>query len=182
MASNGGSYLAAHIRGRAIFGEFIEFIARAKGEKESPALRDIDLMSDYKLARNLYIFDVHKGEPTFWIRFVGNNICEFFGFDTTNRYLESLKFDENFDETIVGDQTIVQGKAPAAFMNYIAFDEPRLTKFKKGRQFVMIRLAFPLLDDQGDVVNIVGAMDFVDVEAAPAERFVQLPLSAIIED
>lgn len=179
IQSDGERYLAARITGLPVFTEFAAFMARVKHETPNPALRDIDLMSEYRLARNIYIFDIHEGTPTFWIRYVGKSICNFFGFDTTGRYLESLDFVENFEETVAGYRTIVREKAPYAFLNYIAFEEERLSEFKKGHQFVMIRLSFPITDTEGRVVNIVGAMDFIDVEEAPRERFVQLPYAAI---
>lgn len=181
MYSEGEKYLAERIRELSVFREFAGFVKRAAGDKSTPELRDLDLMSEYQLARNIYIFDVLKDTPSLWIRYVGTNICDFFGFDTTGRFMENLNFEENFDQTIAGYRTVAREKAPYAFLNYISFQEPKLTALKKDRLFVMIRLAFPLVDAQGDVVNIVGAMDFIDVEVAPKERFVQLPFSEIAD-
>jgi len=181
MDGEGQEYLTAQITERPLFVDFYDFFKRMKGENESPALCDIDLMSEYRLARNIYILDIRQGTPTLWIRFVGANICDFFGFDTTGRFLESLNFEENFDKTIAGYKTIVREKAPYAFLNYISFQEPGLSAYKEERQFVMIRLAFPIIGDQGEVENVIGAMDFIDVEVAPYERFIQLPFQAITE-
>ncbi len=182
MDSEGKEFLAAQISELPVFREFTSFFDRTRSGKASPVLRDFDLMSEYRLARNMYIFDIHEGTPTFWIRYTGMHICDFFGFDSTGRFLENLNFEENFDETIAGYHTVVREKSPYAFLNYIAFHEARLNEYKKGQQFVMIRLSFPLLDSNGDVVNIVGAMDFLDIGAAPKERFVQLPFADIPRD
>jgi len=177
MLTPAEDFLARQVRETALFTDFTTFIDRIRGERPSPRLQDVDLMSEYVLARNMYIFDVLPGDPAFKIRFVGSAICNFFGFDPTGRFLEGLDFVESFDATIAGYHTIVREREPHAFLNHIAFHEPRLDHYKKGQNFVMIRLAFPLVDDDGAVGNIVGIMDFLDPADAPEDRFVQLPYS-----
>jgi len=120
MLTPAEDFLARQVRETALFTDFTTFIDRIRGERPSPRLQDVDLMSEYVLARNMYIFDVLPGDPAFKIRFVGSAICNFFGFDPTGRFLEGLDFVESFDATIAGYHTIVREREPHAFLNHIA--------------------------------------------------------------
>lgn len=175
------AYLARQIRENPIFQAFVAFIDRA-GDRRDPRLGDIDLMSEYGLARNIYIFDIVEDTPEFLIRYVGSAICDFFGFDPTRRHLENLDFVESFDETIAGYRAVVRDRRPYVFLNHIAFQEERISAYRRGRHFVMLRLAFPLFDGEGRVDHIIGAMDFLDPEDSPGERFVGMPYAGTAAD
>ncbi len=136
-------------------------------------------MSDYKLARNIYILDVHQGTPTFKVRYAGTEICKMLGFEPTGKFLEELKFLEDLNEIKSGYEKIVRERIPYVFLNPITFDEPKMSPFKKGQNFVMARLAFPLLDDDQRIGHIIGVMDFPPNDNFSLKRFFALPYSVI---
>ncbi len=168
--------IARRVLERDLFQRFTAFIDKSKGENTFPKRQDIDLMSEYRLARNIYIFDVRETPPKFEIRFVGSNIVSAFGFDPTGRYLEDLGFLESKQEICDGYSKVVRDLSPHLFLNPIKFDEPAITPFKKDQTLIMARFAFPVIGADGRADRIIGAMDFLPYDEFQVELLLGVPI------
>lgn len=117
-----------------------------------------DLMEIYPLAPYCLLIEVEQPARQFKIRFVGTEIVNMYGSETTGKYIHELNLGPVKDPLLENCLRLIETRTPQWSRTLIIQDSDEELYISEGKKFAFERLAFALLSDKDEVSHIAALL------------------------